>query len=115
MLRSIIVLTAGLSLTACVSSPPLSPMQIAANQWAGAQVAVEQCAPWIGGFGDARELREEANEDLRRARQLGATDAVLNAARQDVNGKVMGAAFMVGAPQACSSLVASLGTSPNPM
>jgi alkanesulfonate monooxygenase SsuD/methylene tetrahydromethanopterin reductase-like flavin-dependent oxidoreductase (luciferase family) len=93
--------------------PPLTPVQIAANQWAGAEVAVARCSGYIGGFSDAQALKAEAAKDLKRARNLGATDATLNAAKTTVLNRVNGAIFLIGVPDTCSQLVASLGTADN--
>lgn len=93
--------------------PPLTPVQIAANQWAGAEVAVAQCSGYIGGFSDAQALKAEAAKDLKRARGLGATDATLSAARTETVNRINGAIFLIGVRDTCSQLVASLGTANN--
>jgi len=89
--------------------PPLTPVQVAANQWAGAEVAVAQCSAYIGGFSDAQALKAEAAKDLARARKLGATDAMLTAAKTQVANQVSGTIILIGQRDTCSTLVSSLG------
>ena len=63
--RSTVLAIVGLTgLVACgPPPPPLTPVQIAANQWAGAEGAVAQCSGYIGGFSDAQALKAEAAKD----------------------------------------------------
>jgi len=104
--------------TACLTTliacgpppPPLTPVQVAANQWAGAQVAVAQCSSYIGGFSDAQGLKAEAAKDLENAKKLGATDAFLNASVTQIANQITGAIFLIGQQDTCSTLIASLGT-----
>jgi len=113
-MRKAFVATACLAtLVACgPPPPPLTPVQVAANQWAGAQVAIAQCSSYIGGFSDAQGLKAEAAKDLERAKKLGATDALLSAAVTQVANQVSGTIIMIGQRDTCSTLVASLGIAP---
>ncbi|WP_146344921.1 hypothetical protein [Falsiphaeobacter marinintestinus] len=105
-----LMLIGGLILIAgCEPVPPQTPVQQAANQWAGANVALTQCAPYIGGFSDAQALKEERERDLERARSLGATDAMFSEATTLVTSQLNGAIILVGARDACSMFVSALG------
>lgn len=95
------------ALTACVA-PPSSEMERQARQAAGAEYAAKNCASSVGGFSAARELRQEANQRIVAARSLGATDAVLDKARVDVNTMVSTAAAFTTQRDACNQLVSEL-------
>lgn len=104
ILSTIVCLAA---LSACVA-PPSSEMERQARQAAGAEYAAKNCAAAVGGFSAARELRQEANQRIVAARSLGATDSVLNKARQDVNTTVSTAAAFTTQRDACNQLVSEL-------
>jgi len=60
------------------------------------------------GFSDAQRLRDVANEQAVLARNLGATDAVILQARQDVDTAFSTAAAFTSPREACGSLMGEL-------
>jgi hypothetical protein len=60
-------------------------------------------------------MRSDAESNLARARALGAKEADIKQARERMDGQLLSAIFLVGAPEACSSFVNGLtwaGTTP---
>lgn len=96
------------TVSACAVAPPASEMEAQARQAAGAEYAALNCGAAVGGFSAARDLRDEANQRIVSARALGATDAVLNKARQDVRTSVATAAAFTTQQEACNQLVSGL-------
>lgn len=97
-----------LFLVACAVEPPASNMEKQARLAAAAELASQSCAGYLGGYGDARTLRKDADASAATARSLGATDAVMQKARLDVETAFNGAVFLAGAPAACNELVSSI-------
>lgn len=110
MKRTILVSVCIAALSACVA-PPSSEMERQARQAAAAEYAALNCASAVGGFSAARELRKEANQRVVGARALGATDAVILKARQDVAQSVSTAAAFTTQREACNSLISQLAWS----
>ncbi len=96
-----------LTLAACVP-PPANPAEAAARKAAGAEYAARNCGAFVGGFQDARALKDVADEQITLARNLGADDAMIAKARSDVEVSVSTAAAFTTIRDACGQLVSSL-------
>lgn len=90
------------------AAPPASPMEKHARLAAAAELVAMQCAGYAGGYESARTLRADANKNIQTARNLGATDAVITKARQDVNTTFTTAAAFTSQQEACNSMIGSL-------
>ena len=109
-MKSSKLIIAGVSailLAACVQ-PPASPAEAAARKAAGAEYAARNCGAFVGGFSDARELRDVANQQITIARNLGADDAMISTARSDVQTAVSTVAAFTSQREACGQLVSEL-------
>ena len=94
-------------LSACVQVPQ-SPMEVAARKAAGAELTAKQCAGYAGGYEAVKRLRDDANKNMAIAKQLGATDEVIDSAKQTVRtGFDLMVAF-TNKSEACNSTVGSL-------
>lgn len=107
MIKSFAAFLLAASLTACATAAPSSPMEAYLNRYAGAEAAAMNC-PAYGGYGSVATMRADAEQNLAKARALGATDADVKTAREHINGRLMSAIFLVGVPDACSSFVNNL-------
>ena len=96
-----------IGLNACVA-PPSSPMEAAARKAAGAELAAKQCAGYVGGYEGVRRLREDSNRNIAIARSLGATDAVIQKARADVQTAFNATVAFTTQQQACNSIIGEL-------
>ncbi|MGO6895427.1 hypothetical protein RlegWSM1455_07190 [Rhizobium laguerreae] len=103
------------TLTACAATTPAaSPMEAHLNRYAGAEAVARNC-PAYGGYGSIAAMRSDAENNLARARALGAKETDIKQARERMNGQLMSAIFLVGPPDACNSFVNGLawaGTTP---
>jgi hypothetical protein len=106
MKKSYLALAALLSLAGCATTPA-TPMEAHLNRYAGAEAVAMNC-PAYGGYGSVAQMRGDAQTNLAKAKALGATEADVKKARERVNGNFMGAVFLVGDMQACSSFVNNL-------
>jgi hypothetical protein len=78
---------------------------------AAAQLAGTSCAGYAGGYAGAKQLKQDANQNLTTARNLGATDAVLIKAKTDVHSAFSTAAAFTSQQEACNQLVGSIAWS----
>ena len=60
-MKNVLALVIVAILSGCVE-PPTSPAEAAARQWAAADYAARNCAGYIGGFSDVKDLRAEAQK-----------------------------------------------------
>ena len=94
----------------CVA-PPTSEKQLQARQAAAAEYVARNCAAYLGGFSDVRELRQAANQRIATARGLGATDAEIQTARQEVETSMVTMAAFTSQQEACNFLIGELAWS----
>lgn len=99
-----------ISVGACVA-PPASPMEKHARLASAAQLAGTSCAGYAGGYAGAKQLKQDANQNLATARNLGATDAVLIKAKTDVQNTFNTAAAFTSHQEACNQLIGSIAWS----
>jgi hypothetical protein len=110
-MKYIVLATVGLiGLSGCVE-PPKSPMEAAARKAAAAELTAKQCAGYAGGYESVRKLREDANKNVTIARKLGATDAVLQKARTDVQTAFNTQVAFTTQQEACNAMVGELAWS----
>jgi len=83
-------------------------MEAAARKAAGAELVAKQCAGYAGGYEGVKRLREDANKNITLARNLGATDAVLQKARADTQSAFSTAAAFSSPQEACNAMIGSL-------
>jgi hypothetical protein len=107
-MRHTMMLVALVGLTGCAVEPPASPMEKYARLAAAARVSAENCGGYVGGYASAQQLRDDANMNVAKARQLGATDAVLAKARSDVLNAFNTALVFTTPQDACSQLISEL-------
>lgn len=112
MIKKIMCLTLASSLFAC-TEPPKSPMEKHARLAAGSELAANRCAGFAGGYAGAVQLKKDANKNIATARSLGATDAVINKARTDVNTAFSTAEVFTSRAEACNQLVGSIAWNTN--
>jgi hypothetical protein len=94
-------------LAGCVQ-PPASPMEKHARLAAAALFAGQNCAGYAGGYGAAKQMKKDANKNIVIARKLGATDAVLQKAKTDVQTAFSTQSAFTSHQEACNALVGSL-------
>ncbi len=108
MIKKISILTIfTAALSGCVQ-PPQSPMEAHARRAAGAEIVAKNCAAFAGGFSAVKDLKASANQNIVTARKLGATDAVIETARQDVRTAFSTAETFTSRQEACNSLIGEL-------
>ncbi len=100
-------------LTACAPPPPANPMERHARLAAGAELAAKRCAGYAGGYDDAKQMRGDANRNIALARDLGATDADLKAAKNAVRTSFDTTAAFVSRQEACNQLVSRVAWASN--
>lgn len=83
-------------------------MESAARKAAAAELVAKQCAGYAGGYAGVKRLREDANKNITIARNLGATDAVLQKARMDTQSAFNTVAAFTSPQEACNSLIGEL-------
>lgn len=93
-------------LTSCATTPA-TPMEAYLNRYGGAEAVAMNC-PAYGGYGSVSSMRNDAETNLAKAKALGATDADIAKARERARGNLMGATFLVGPMEACSSFINNL-------
>lgn len=93
---------------ACGVSPPKSPMEQRARLAAAAELAAQQCAGYAGGYSGAQRMKQDANENITAAREMGADDAVLAKARSDVKSTFDTASVFSSKQEACNQLVSQV-------
>ena len=94
-------------LSACVQAPQ-TPMDIAARKAAGAELTAKQCAGYAGGYEAVKRLRDDANKNMAIAKQLGATDEVINSAKQSVTTAFDLTVAFTNKAEACNTMVGNL-------
>lgn len=78
-----------------------------------AEHAAKNCGAYLGGYGGAKTMKDDANKNIVMARNLGATDAVFAKARADVE-NVFSTAVVFGDRQmACNDLVSQVAWNSN--
>lgn len=102
-----ITLVSLLSFTGC-AAPPSSPAEKFARIGVGAEVAVQRCSAYVGGYDAAKAMKADSAKSLEAARKLGATPEMITKARSDVSGTLQGAVIMIGEREACSQFLTSL-------
>lgn len=102
------VLALTVTLAGCAVAPPSSPMEQRARLAAGAELAVQQCGGYTGGYAGAQQMKQDANANIVAARKLGATDEVLAKAKKDVETGFNNAAIFTNRQEACNQLVSQL-------
>lgn len=108
MKRPILILAIGVALSACAPPPPANPMERHARMAAAAELAAQRCPGQLGGYQGAVQARQDANRNLATARQLGAQDSDLEAARQVVRQAFEAQTVWVSPLEACNQLVGQL-------
>lgn len=103
----IIMIASLIGLAGCVA-PPTSPMEATARKAAAAELVAKQCAGYAGGYESVRKLRQDANKNIALARNLGATDAVIQKARTDVQTAFSTQVAFTDQQQACNAMVGEL-------
>lgn len=83
-------------------------MEKQARLAAAAEIAVNNCSGFLGGYTDAQNMRRDADASAAMARKLGATDAVMAKAQTDTMNAFNSAVFLSGAPAACNQLVSAI-------
>tara|TARA_R110002096_G_scaffold385567_1_gene579440 strand:+ start:1320 stop:1703 length:384 start_codon:yes stop_codon:yes gene_type:complete len=95
------------TLAGCVA-PAASPMEAAARRAAGAEIVARQCAGYAGGYSSVKTLREDASKNVATARNLGATDAVIAKARNDMQTGFNTMVAFTTPQEACNKLIGEL-------
>ena len=99
-----------LGASAC-TPPPANQMERHARMAAAAELASQKCAGYAGGYESAQAMRADANRNISIARGLGATDAVIEKARRDVNNPFAMQVAFTNQQEACNSLIGNLAWS----
>lgn len=94
-------------LVGCVA-PPADPAEAASRRVAGIEYAMRSCGGFVGGFGDIRELRKLHDKEIVTARSLGATNAMLVKARQDISNMLNTSVAFTSQQEVCGQLLAKL-------
>jgi len=101
------MVVASLGLAGCVA-PPSSPEEAVARKAAAAELTAKRCAGHAGGYEAVRALRQDANKNIAMARNMGATDEVIQKARLDVQTAFDTAVAFTTVQEACNSMVGEL-------
>lgn len=101
-----------LLISACVT-PPASPMERHARMAAAAELAATRCGGTIGGYGAAKELKNDANKNLVTAKNLGATSDDLAKAKTDTTTAFETQAIWTSHQEACNNIVSQLAWASN--
>ena len=97
-----------LVVTGCQTmKPAASPMEAYLNRHAAAEAIARNC-PAYGGYGAVTAMRSDADQNLARARALGATELDVQEARERMNSNLMSALMLVGPIEACNAFVNQL-------
>ena len=108
MTRLHAIAAVALAVTGCQTIKPAeTPMEAYLNRHAAAEAIARNC-PAYGGYGAVTAMRADAEQNLSRARALGATDADIQKARERMNGNLMSAVILVGPIEACNAFVNQL-------
>ncbi|WP_052699815.1 hypothetical protein [Martelella endophytica] len=103
--RLALPLAALIALAGCQSTPePASPMQTMLDQAASAELGAEICQS-DGGLRATRRLQDAADATYAKARQMGATDADINAARLHARQQAEGDQKLYGNDGTCDRLM----------
>ena len=92
----------------CTAPVEQTPKQQYLNRVAGAEIVLRDC-PAVGGYGAFSAMREDAMKNHELAKQLGATEADLAAAKTLVGQQYASAYFLVGPERSCHELIKRLG------
>jgi hypothetical protein len=84
-------------------------MEAAARKAVAAELIAKQCPGYAGGYQAIGTLRQDSNKQITIARNLGATDAVIQKARTDVQSAFNTAVVFTSQQEACNSLMGELG------
>ena len=103
----VIAVVAALGLAGCVA-PPSSPAEATARRAAAAELTAKRCAGYAGGYEAVRALRQDANKNIVIARNMGATDALIQKARTDVQTAFDTAVAFTTLQDACNSMIGEL-------
>lgn len=103
----IIVVAACVGLAGCVA-PPSSPQEAMARRAAAAELTAKRCAGYAGGYEAVRALRQDANKNITMARNMGATDELIQKARLDTQTAFDTAVAFTSIQDACNSMVGEL-------
>jgi len=97
--------TAFFALTACAEQPTMTPQYQSAQQVAVLEKIQNRCSAFIGGFGDARELRESLNTERERATKLGSTQNDFQQAKAFVENRFSLMEAFSGVQDACGQFI----------
>ena len=97
-----------MALLASCAATPKSPEEAAARKAASMRYSTTQCTIYMGGISDIRSVLDAANAMEKRARALGATDAVMVKAQQDVEVTWGTGVALIGKQEMCSNMVSTV-------
>ena len=101
----IFAITATLALSACAEQPAMTPQYQSAQQVAVLEKIQSRCSAYIGGFGDARELRNSLNTVMERAAKVGSTQDDFQQAKAFVENRFSLMEAFSGVQDACGEFI----------
>lgn len=103
-MKRIVFLAALTGLTGCQTAPS-SPMEQALNRAAGSDVIKQNCRV---DYQTAQKLKEDKDQNLLAAKEMGATKSDYEAAYNRVNGRAVTGIVLAGSYATCNSLISNL-------
>ncbi|WP_144409431.1 hypothetical protein [Martelella endophytica] len=106
---SVAIILSTVALAGCQTVETYTPMEVALNKAAGADVLAQKC-----GYLDYRAVQQvysDKNKNMSEAKSLGATKSDYSAAYDRVNGRVTTAMIFAGTNAACNELLTQLAKS----
>jgi hypothetical protein len=107
-LRKYFIASLPLALMTACAAPPASPQEGYARRAAAAELVAKQCAGFAGGYDAVRELKKDASKNITTARGLGADDAMIEKARNDVLNVFAVAEAFTSRQEACNQMIGEL-------
>ncbi|WP_412505954.1 hypothetical protein [Roseovarius sp. SYSU LYC5161] len=109
MKKSTVIACAAFTGLAACAAPPSSPEEKVARQAAVMRHSTTECTIYMGGVAGIQDVIKAANRKEAQARQLGATDALIAKAKQDVRMTWDTGVAMVGEQEMCSDAMSVIG------
>ena len=110
MKKSTVIAFAAFAGMAACAAPPSSPEESAARKAAAMRYSATQCTAYMGGISGIQDVLKAANRQEDKARQLGASDALIEKANRDVKSTWDFSVAMVGERDTCSDAMSSIAT-----